>query len=155
MLEALGYAPTITLWAEHHTYHSSPQAETGQVKKGPRNQGKQGTGEPRTNSWPPGTVLLPHSCHNWPGTLQKARGSLRPAIMAPGGYPQLTPPSQGLPEGRRPLVIPPTLWASVFLLQVENGKLHSPFPNLPFQADICQARSKQLENQGPMLTAKT
>lgn len=50
------------------------------------------------------------------------------------------------------MIIPPPLWASVFFLQVENGELYSPLSNLPFQAEICQARSKQLENWGPMLT---
>ena len=74
--------------------------------------------------------------------------------MAHGGYPQPPPPNKGLPEGRRPLVIPPPLWASVSLLQVENEECHSPFPNLPFQAEICQARSKQLENRGAMLIPK-
>ena len=35
MSRALGWAPTMALWAECNTHHSSPQEEMGQVEKGP------------------------------------------------------------------------------------------------------------------------
>lgn len=66
-------------------------------------------------------------------------------------------PSQGLPEGRRPLTSStPALGLTFFLLQVEMGTPHPPCaPHPPFQAETCQARGKAFRKRGAVLAPQS
>ena len=60
-LQALGFTPCITLWAEWDTRHSSPQPETGLIRKSPATRGKgaEGNLKQTPGPWHPLPALLP------------------------------------------------------------------------------------------------
>lgn len=91
-LQALGFTPCITLWAEWDTRHSSPQAERCLMRKSPATRGKgtEGNLEQTPGPWHPLLASLPPHLagdSTKPGALlgppSWSRGSthsLRPAV---------------------------------------------------------------------------